>query len=73
MHPQPEALGAQFEVIAAVEGSVERQLAMLPSAGRAWQPTDYLPDLSSDDWPTGLAALRQDARALPDDLLERWQ
>jgi acyl-[acyl-carrier-protein] desaturase len=68
-HPRQDALAARFDVIGAVEGSVERQLAMLPSPARAWQPADYLPDLSSDDWLVELGSIRQDAASLPDDLL----
>lgn len=56
-------------VIRAIEPAVERALRVLPPVEAAWQPSDYLPDLSADGWRDSVAALREMALALPDDLL----
>ena len=57
------------EVIRAIEPMAERYLQMLRPPDTAWQPSDYLPDLSGEVWRDELAALRDGARVLPDDLL----
>jgi acyl-[acyl-carrier-protein] desaturase len=59
----------QQEVIRAIEAAVERNLQILRPVETAWQPTDYLPDLAGDQWQAEVAALRQAALAIPDDLL----
>jgi acyl-[acyl-carrier-protein] desaturase len=56
-------------VIRAIEPEVDRLLALLPSPGRAWQPSQYLPDFAADTWHDELRSLRRDAARLPDDLL----
>jgi acyl-[acyl-carrier-protein] desaturase len=60
---------AAWEVIRAIASHVERHLQILPPPDTAWQPTDYLPDFSSEGWPEQLAELREASRAVPDDLL----
>jgi acyl-[acyl-carrier-protein] desaturase len=62
-------VGAHREVIRAIEPTVERHLQLLRPVETAWQPTDYLPDLSGEQWHEELTALREAALALPDDLL----
>jgi acyl-[acyl-carrier-protein] desaturase len=57
------------EVIREIEPAVARNLQLLCPVDTAWQPADYLPDLSADAWHEELDALRQGARSLPDDLL----
>jgi len=56
-------------VIRALEPAVERNLQLLRPPGAAWQPSDYLPDLSAEGWHEALASLRRGVRALPDDVL----
>jgi acyl-[acyl-carrier-protein] desaturase len=56
-------------VIREIEPAVARNLPLLRPVDTAWQPADYLPDLSRDGWLEELDALRQAARRLPDDLL----
>ena len=43
--------------------------ALLKPVGESWQPSDFLPDLHGEGWVDRLTALRERARALPDDLL----
>lgn len=62
-------VAAHAEVVRAIEPAVEQALRLLPSVGDAWQPADYLPDLTAADWREQVEALRRDAAALPDDLL----
>ena len=57
------------EVIRAIEPMAERYLQMLRPPDSAWQPADYLPDFSGGEWREQLAALRDGAQRLPDDLL----
>jgi acyl-[acyl-carrier-protein] desaturase len=44
-------------------------LNFLAQPDRAWQPSDFLPDLAAEDWHVQLADFRGRARELPDELL----
>ncbi|MEO8075217.1 MAG: acyl-ACP desaturase [Acidobacteriota bacterium] len=57
------------EVILAIEPAVEDHLDLLMPIDRAWQPSDYLPDLEADDWRDQLERFRQTAAAISDQLL----
>ena len=57
------------EVILAIEPAVHGNLGLLMPVERAWQPSDYLPDLEADDWREQVERFRQSAQAIPDDLL----
>ena len=59
---------AHEDVIRAIEPEVERNLRTLPAVESAWQPTDYLPDLSGEQWHEQVASLREAALAIPDAL-----
>ncbi len=48
---------------------VEENLALLAPVDRAWQPTDYLPDLTAEDWAGQLTQFRSSALGLSDDVL----
>jgi acyl-[acyl-carrier-protein] desaturase len=52
-----------------LQDHVEEHLSLLAPVEHCWQPTDYLPDLTADDWSEQLAGFRDAARRLPDDLL----
>ena len=68
--PLPATLiEAHHQVIRAVTPDVENWLAVFPAVDAAWQPSDVLPDFAGKDWPEQLASLREQARAIPDDLL----
>jgi len=47
----------------------EEGLTLLTPIDKAWQPTDYLPDLESADWREQLAAFRAPAEQLSDAVL----
>jgi len=55
--------------IESLEGHVAEHLSLLTPVDQIWQPTDYLPDLTGEDWSERLGEFREAARALPDELL----
>ena len=57
------------EVILAIEPAVGENLDLLVPISKAWQPTDYLPDLEAENWPDRLQQFRQAAQPLSDELL----
>ena len=60
----------RFEVIKSMEGFVEEHLgSLLKPVNESWQPTDFLPDLTADNWREQLTDFRERARNLPDDVL----
>lgn len=58
-----------MEVVAGLHEVVEENLSLLAPVDQAWQPTDYLPDLTADDWADQLARFREPAAQLSNDLL----
>jgi len=52
-----------------LQGDVERNLPLLTPVDQIWQPTDFLPDLSGEDWSERLGRFRETAKRLPDELL----
>ena len=56
-------------VIRAIEPAVGDHLHLLVPIDRAWQPTDYLPDLEADNWRDQVEGFRQAAGAISDELL----
>jgi hypothetical protein len=57
------------DVIRAIQPAVEDHLHLLVPIDRAWQPTDYLPDLEADNWRDQVEGFRQAAETIPDELL----
>jgi acyl-[acyl-carrier-protein] desaturase len=57
------------DVIRAIEPAVEEHLHLLAPIERAWQPTDYLPDLEAGNWREQVEAFRQTAETISDELL----
>ena len=57
------------DVIDDLESFVEQNLGLLTPVDQAWQPTDFLPDLTSENWAEQVGAFRSTALGLPDDLL----
>jgi acyl-[acyl-carrier-protein] desaturase len=57
------------EVIRAIEPAVADNLALLTPIDKAWQPTDYLPDLEAENWRDQVEAFRQAAETISDELL----
>ncbi len=58
-----------MEVVESLQGFVGENLSLLAPVDQAWQPTDYLPDLTARDWSEQLTGFRETARRTPDDLL----
>jgi acyl-[acyl-carrier-protein] desaturase len=56
-------------VVQAIESSVADNLDLLAPVHKAWQPTDYLPDLEAADWREQVERFRHSSRAISDDLL----
>lgn len=47
---------------------IEKSTLLLP-VEKCWQPSDYVPDLSQEDWLDQVQELREGARGLPDSIL----
>ena len=58
-----------MSLILNLEGFVEENLSLLSPVERAWQPSDYLPDFTTEDWRERVAEFREEARRIPDDVL----
>ncbi|MDB5297969.1 MAG: desA1 [Phycisphaerales bacterium] len=59
----------QMEVLQGMSPFVEQKLSLLAPIATAWQPTDYLPDLTAEDWREQMARFRGPAAELNDPLL----
>ena len=57
------------DVIRAIEPSIAEHLNLLVPVDRAWQPTDYLPDLEAQNWRDQVEHFRSAAMAISDELL----
>jgi acyl-[acyl-carrier-protein] desaturase len=68
MEPETES-GAQREVLRGLEPAVGENLSFLAPIDKAWQPTDYLPDLTAEDWREQMEQFRGPARELSDPVL----
>ena len=60
---------AQLAVLHSMQEFVADNLHLLVPIDKAWQPTDYLPDLAADDWREQLQNARDQAQNISDDLL----
>jgi len=58
-----------LEVIRAIEQAVAGHLNLLVPLDKAWQPTDYLPDLESAGWRDEVEPFRRAAAGVSDQLL----
>ncbi len=57
------------EVLHGMQDFVEENLPLLTDPDKLWQPSDYLPDLSAEDWRDQLETFRHQAREISDELL----
>ena len=57
------------DVIRAIEPAVAESLGLMVPLDRAWQPTDYLPDLEAENWREQVERFRDAAQAISDELL----
>jgi len=64
-----DVVGDRWAVIAALEPAVAENLDLLVPIDKAWQPTDYLPDLEAENWRDEVERFRQTAQAISDELL----
>lgn len=58
-----------MDLIESLEGFVAGNLGLLAPVDHAWQPTDFLPDLTADDWAEQLTRFRASVRRLSNDLV----
>jgi acyl-[acyl-carrier-protein] desaturase len=58
-----------MELIESLQEFVEQNLSLLAPVEHAWQPTDFLPDLTAENWVEQLDRFRDSARQLSDELL----
>jgi acyl-[acyl-carrier-protein] desaturase len=61
--------GAHHEVIANMQEVVAESLNFLAPIDKAWQPTDYLPDLTGENWRQLLEDFRAPAQQISDEIL----
>lgn len=69
MQTESDTQHSQREVLRGMESFVGENLTFLAPIEKAWQPTDYLPDLTAEDWREQLTAFRGPAVELSDELL----
>jgi acyl-[acyl-carrier-protein] desaturase len=60
---------SQLDLLQSLATIVEENLSLLAPIDAAWQPSDYLPDLTSPDWRDQLGRFRAPAEALSDEVL----
>ena len=65
-----EVNSPQLEVINSMEGFVRENVgSLLKPVEESWQPTDFLPDLTKENWQEQVSEFRKSAEELPDDIL----
>jgi acyl-[acyl-carrier-protein] desaturase len=69
MSMDPLSPAAQREVLQGIRNVVQENLSLLTPIEKAWQPTDYLPDLTAPDWNQRLSEFRAPAEQLSDEVL----
>lgn len=56
-------------VVSELECLVETKLSLLKPVENSWQPSDFVPQMDSEDWIADLKRFRQAAQEIPDELL----
>jgi acyl-[acyl-carrier-protein] desaturase len=69
MQEELEQQERHLEVLRSLQESVAENLNLLGKIDRIWQPTDFLPDLTGEDWREQIGELRERAQALTDEIL----
>ncbi len=59
----------QLAVLHSMQDFVRENLQFLAPIEKAWQPTDYLPDLTAEDWRERVQSFRDPAQSITDELL----
>jgi acyl-[acyl-carrier-protein] desaturase len=67
--PDDSTVSSQREVLSGLAASVRENLSLLLPVDEAWQPTDFLPDLTAPDWHEQLSGFRAPAEQLSDGVL----
>ena len=67
--PMSKETAAQHEVLRGLNGIVEQNLDLLLPRDKAWQPTDFLPSFTAEDWQEQLIRFREPAQQLTDEVL----
>jgi len=57
------------DVIKGMAAFVEKNLDLIREVDDSWQPSDILPDMTSEAWKDQVDGLRKQAQAVPDDIL----
>ncbi len=61
---------SRLEVINSIEGFVSENLStLLKPVEESWQPSDFLPDMTKENWRESVHEFRERAKEMPDDLL----
>ena len=61
---------SRLEVINSIEGFVNENLStLLKPVEESWQPSDFLPDMTKENWIEDIHEFRERAKEMPDDLL----
>jgi len=60
---------ARLEVVTGLDSFVGKHLSLLLNVETAWQPTDFLPDLTAEDWVEQVTVFRERAKQLDDQIL----
>jgi acyl-[acyl-carrier-protein] desaturase len=69
LNPAVDTSPVQKEVLRGLEAFVGENLTFLAPVDKAWQPSDYLPNLTGEDWRERVEAFRGPAAALSDEVL----
>src|SRR6185503_2574872 len=59
----------RIEIARAMDGFVSSRLQLLKPVESSWQPSDFVPNSSNEDWFDRVRAFRQKAQDLPDEVL----
>ncbi len=59
----------QSDVLSQLEGFAEEMLPLLKPVSESWQPSDFLPDMTHEDWGPKISALRQMTAGISDEVL----
>jgi hypothetical protein len=66
--PSREVASSRFEIIKGLEGFVAEHLdSLLKPVNESWQPSDFLPEPSHQNWMHELQELRKGAEGLPEE------
>src|SRR5438067_1597929 len=59
----------QIAVLHSMQDFVAENLQFLAPIDKAWQPTDFLPDLTAENWREQIQSFREPAQTISDELL----